>query len=191
MGKNPYSNEDFDTGTPDQAKEWIDTKVHTALGNAASGGMAVLASGFGKGLLVAAAVGAAAIIGASVLLPEAVPGLLAGNEVAADFTASDLFIKGIQQSVNLLLGHLGGLAFLGAGGAAGSLISVHTENNRIGKEAAQAQAEALACARARQPVKGKAPELAIDDPQHRLATGSFCSRLMEQQQHEMQQGAAR
>ena len=133
-----YDNE-HDTGFPDRAKEWIDGKVYGGLEKAGRGGLAVLGSGFGKGLLIAAGAITVGILGAAIIAPAAIG-------LSTTLGAAGALNAGLAVAGNTLLSG-GGLLALAGAGAVGSLVAAHSDKTRISVEAAQAQAQAHAQAR--------------------------------------------
>jgi len=134
-----YRKSEYDTGLPDRAKEWIDGKVYGGLESAGRGGLAVLGSGFGKGVLIAAGVITAGILGAANIAPAAI-GLSTG------LGASSALSGGMAILGNTLLSG-GGLLALAGAGTVGSLVAAHNDKTRVSVESAEAQAQAYAQAR--------------------------------------------
>lgn len=142
----PYEyDEDYDILTPEGTEHWIDKKVHDGLTAGARGGLEVLMSGFGKGLMIAAALTTAYFVGGALIAPAAVG-------IAEGLTAGAAITNGLMTAGNFLLGSLGGFALMASGGALGSMISAHNENNRISADAALAQARFYECERGREDV---------------------------------------
>lgn len=159
-------------------KDWMDEKRDAAYGSAYRGGFQVLTSGFGKGMLVAAALITVAAI-AGVMLSPATFGFGAmsvGQSVAG----------GLQVAGNLMLGSVVGIASIVVGGAIGSIVSAHSENNRIGKDAAVAQA--VQYEKLRENASGKAAGMEFTPEQEEFChkvTGGHCAKLLqEHQSHE-------
>lgn len=172
MSLNPYENEEYDCGAPDRVKEWIDERVETAGGKIYRGGLQVLTSGFGKGLLVTAGLITAGTVGLALFAPAMIG-------VSAALTAGQAVTTGLAIAGNTLLGSGAGIAALAAGGAAGSLVAAHGENSRIGKEAAEDKARLYAMARERA-AAGTSPSVADDmNMGSGLACGGYCAAMMQ------------
>ncbi len=144
-----------DTGVPDRVKETIDNAVLSGFSKLWRGMVQVAASGFGKGVLLAAVVviGAVAVahgfmagadmmsMGASSVSPTVGTGLEIGAREAVAF----LFDSGL------------GYATLGMGGAFGAIADVMKHKNRITEEIARSQAKQFEVARSHQ----KAPSVGL------------------------------
>ncbi len=172
-----YEQDEHDTGLPDRAKEWIDERVYGGLSATGRGTLEVLGSGFGKGLLVAAALTVAAYLGIAAIAPSVLA--LEGLSVASAMSS------GLSMAGNFLL--TGGIWVPLAGGAIGSMIAAHSENNRIGKDAAESQASLYAQARQGQVLQPSLSQDQTMDYCHHVS-GGHCAKLM-QEQHEQREFA--
>ncbi len=185
-----------DTGFPDRVKEAVDNKVYSGISKVWRGMLQVASSGFGKGLLLTAAIvlGVAALVTGSM----AYAGMIdIGNGVLATFDT------GVKIGINNAIGFLKsgfGLATLGIGGALGAVADVRKHQNKMSAEAAQAEARQLEIARAlqqapdvttqqqpapavepkfRQPTNGKAAASlasAVTKPWEAEECGTFCQQ---------------
>lgn len=174
-----------DSNLPDTVKDWIDARVSGAGKSIYRGTLDVLASGFGKGLLIAAAIAATGILLGAIFAP----GLMFGQEFA-HITVAKAIDYAVPTIGNFLLGSGKGLAFLAVGGATGSLVAAHGENTRIGKDAALAQAAHFAQIReenskAVQPLIMQETQHASPQPNHgkeeKEAKEGYCAKLMREQ----------
>lgn len=168
---------ELDTGLPDRIKEWIDARVSSGLKAVYNGARQLLSSGFGKGLLVVAALFTATVMIGAFVAPESILG-------EAGLNAGQTLTKGLMRAGNLLLGSWPGLVALGAGGAIGSMTAAHAENNRINKEAAENNAIAFTRAREaniQQPVVAPQQEMQPASEQQPEVSGGHCARLMQEQ----------
>ncbi|MGE0754749.1 MAG: hypothetical protein AB7L92_06275 [Alphaproteobacteria bacterium] len=126
-----------DTGIPDEVKNRIDDAVASGLNKAWRGMLQVAASGFGKGVLIAAAITLAA-------------GMIIGG---ADATISGALVEagvkeGFLHAVNFLT-HGAGLLTLAVGGAIGAVADARSHQGRITEQMAKDEAARLEIARAR------------------------------------------
>ena len=177
---NPY-HDDTEPGLLATVQDPIDARVHGALKAGARGGLAVLASGFGKGLLIAAVIATVAIIGAAIITSGASLGV-----AYTGITVAKSVGYGLATAGNWLLGSGGGLALLAGGGVIGSLIAAHSENGRIGKEAAEAEAARYARERER---GGNTPQRAQE--QDVECPGGHCAQMMQAQKQQEKRGHVR
>lgn len=185
----------FNYGLADDAKDIIDGKMAAARQSVTRGALEVLGSGFGKGLLITAALITTAIVATAIFAPAALgiaPGVSVGSAVG----------KSALIAGNYLLGGAGGLLAL-AGGAVGSLVAAHNENHRISKEAAEAQAVSYARLReAQAQVQNQPPlkpwEQQLPQPQTSVDLAKnpacadmplgHCARLLQERNQPPEQG---
>ncbi|MDX2073820.1 MAG: hypothetical protein SFX19_05585 [Alphaproteobacteria bacterium] len=170
-----YKHDDKYPQFANDVRDWIDERVHGTLGSAYRGALSVLSAGFGKGVLAMAALATAAFVATAIFAPAAL-------NLAPGLPVAQLAEQGLLTAGNMLLGHPIGYMALFVGGATGSLIEAHSENDRIGKEAALAQAVQYAHLR-----EARVPQL-----QHSMdknislanceAKGGHCERLLREQQ---------
>jgi len=167
-------NPDDEMGPIQQLKLWMDDRFAAMGSGMFSGAVQVLSSGFGKGVLAAAAITTAAIVIGMVASPVVV------------YTVGQSIEMGLLMAANLFMGPQPGvgLAILAAGGVAGSMIATHNENKRVGDQDAAQQAdfyqkirEAKAQERTVQPEKTAEPEEVCNKEIH-----GHCARLMSKQQ---------
>lgn len=154
-------------------KDWMDEKRDAAYGTAYRGAFQVLTSGFGKGMLVAAAL----ITAASVIGVFAAPATFGFGAL----TAGQAIAGGLQVAGNLMLGSVVGIAALLVGGAIGSTVSAHGENARIGKDAAVAQAAEYQ--KLREMASGKGTDMQFTPEQEEFChkvTGGHCAKLLQE-----------
>ena len=179
---NPYdSSNPYDQGLLDSVQESIDSRVHGGLKAMARGSLEVLSSGFGKGLLITAAIATVAIVAGAVIAP----GILFGAEWAG-IGAGKAVEYGLLTAGNWLLGSGGGVALLAAGGVAGSMAAAHGENTRINKEAAAAQAAMYSQLRAQ-----NSHGASHDHMQELDCPSGHCARLLQAQKQQEHRGHAR
>jgi len=171
-----YDQEFRDTGIPDRAKEWVDARVQNAGATIYGGGLAVLSSGFGKGVLITAAIATFGIVTMAVAAPAMV---FAPEVLAAGVTLAQSITTGLTVAGNFLLGYTGGIALLATGGAIGSLAEAHTENTRISKEAAITQAALYAKLRESESKASTLEKEFCND-----VPGGNCAKLLHKQQTE-------
>jgi len=160
-------------------KEWMDTRTDKVRTSAVNGTLQVLGSGFGKGALVAAALVTTAIIGFALFAPGVV-GLGVGMSGAGAVEA------GLMTAANFLLGTGFGVTALLTGGFAGSMLTAHNQNVRLGRDSAQQQAETFAQLREER-AKSPAVEKEIENCH---AQGGHCARLMQKNAEAHERGIA-
>lgn len=147
-----------DSGFPDRVKEKIDGAVYGGLSQIWRGMVKVAASGFGKGVLLTAAI----VIGGAAVAWGLVAGagaLVSASGVAA--TADTGLMLGASKAVGFLLSGLGA-ATLAIGGAFGAIADVKKHQGRINEEVARTQAMQFAKARSGQLSKDKQYPLDVD-----------------------------
>lgn len=176
MAKGSYSK--YETEFAEDAKEWIDERVYGAGKAVYRGSMEVLASGFGKGVLIAAAAIAATIFVGAVVAP--------GLTFGADFANISVALR-VQHALpaigNFLLGSWESAAILATSGATGSLVSAWSENSRIGKESAECQAARYAKAREAGGVQPALEQTKLQSQSvGECLSEGHCARLLREQQ---------
>ncbi len=137
--REPYEDQ-VDPGLLATIPESIDATVHSGLRAGYRGMLEVLASGFGKGLLAAAAI----FVAGSVIAAVAAPAMLG---LAANISFGAAVEQGLIFATSNLVANGNLWLLLGLGGVIGSLSEAHDENTRISEEAAKSQAIAYQKAR--------------------------------------------
>ncbi len=150
-----------DTGLPDKVKDAVDNAVYSGFGKLWRGFVQVAASGFGKGVLLTAAV---VIAGAAVAFGfQAGAGTLLSEVTGVSPTVATGFEIGARKAIAFLFGSGLGFATLGVGGALGAVADMKKHNDRINEDMAKVQAKQFEMARSghKEPAKAQtvpAPE---------------------------------
>jgi hypothetical protein len=143
-----------DTGFPDRVKEKIDGVVYGTYAKIWRGMVKVAASGFGKGVLLTAAI---AIGGAAVAW-----GYMAeAGSLGAGATIDTGIMHGATKAIGFLLSGFGA-ATLAVGGALGAVADMWKHHNRISEEVAYMQAKQFTQARSGNISKDKQYALDVD-----------------------------
>ena len=178
MAGNDIKDYQVERGLEDDVKDWIDDKVYSAGKRAYRGALDVMTTGFGKGLLITAAVAVTVTVAAVLISPAT---LLA--PAAAAGSAGELIGSALTLAANFLTTQAGGIFLLGMGGAAGSLYEAHKENTDLHVSHAR-DIEALINIQNKLNATANAPSVTMDiQPDCR---GGHCEQLLKSREHQMQ-----
>lgn len=157
-------------GLIEDVGEFINDKVRRGLKGLFRGAVHVLTSGFGKGMLIAAAVTAVAAIGFGM---ATVPGISLATAVS----------HGLSGTMGFLFSPPG-LAILGAGGLAGAVISSHGKNKQLSKS----EAEDMAQYYQRLREQGSTPDMqpSVQEEVQAPCHGGHCAQLMQERKQQAQ-----